>query len=394
MAQDDLQAAINKTTVDILSGYTGAYSFANSLDSNLDNGNMVPNVYDMSLVSNKTDMAMVNSSLSESMTENMTWDTMPVGEAIVSSSLQGFFIFTTVFGNILVVMSVFTYKPLRNVQNFLIVSLACADMCVATLVMPFNVVYNMLGYWTFGMVFCQLWLTMDVLCCTASILNLCAIGLDRYWAIHDPINYAQKRTLGRVMFMILMVWGLSGMIAIPPLVGWNNWPDVQNERMMICALTDEKGYVIYSASGSFFVPLFILSIVYLKIFLATRERLRKRAMAGAAMKITAASIVNNHNTECSSSESPEETKDTHVIADDNSTALCINKRKYEHLKDSPNRCHNGSTQKLNPKQSPKTFPQKSNLQIHKFLEERAKISLSKERRAARTLGFIGLCRFA
>ena len=52
---------------------------------------------------------------------------------------------------------------------------------------------------------CQLFTTMDILLCTASILNLCAIALDRYFAIHDPINYAQKRTLKLVCISIFVV---------------------------------------------------------------------------------------------------------------------------------------------------------------------------------------------
>ena len=40
----------------------------------------------------------------------------------------------------------------------------------------------------FGSTFCKMWLTFDVLCCTASILNLCAIALDRFYALHDPIG--------------------------------------------------------------------------------------------------------------------------------------------------------------------------------------------------------------
>ena len=41
--------------------------------------------------------------------------------------------------------------------------------------------------------------------CTSSILNLCAIAIDRYCAIHDPINYAQKRTPKFVCMVILIV---------------------------------------------------------------------------------------------------------------------------------------------------------------------------------------------
>ena len=39
---------------------------------------------------------------------------------------------------------------------------------------------NLSSRWVFGSFVCKTWLTFDVLCCTASILNLCAIALDRY----------------------------------------------------------------------------------------------------------------------------------------------------------------------------------------------------------------------
>ncbi|KAI1296893.1 putative tyramine receptor 2 [Halotydeus destructor] len=184
----------------------------------------------------------------------------------------------TIVGNILVIVSVFNYKPLRNVQNMYLVSLAVADITVALFVMPFNVTYSIMGRWIFGLTVCKMWLTSDVLCCTASILNLSAIALDRYQAIHDPINYAQKRTLQRVLTMIVLIWLISALISIPPLLGWNDWPDDFNEDTP-CMLTQERGYVIYSSSGSFFIPLIIMTVVYVKIFIATRRRLRERAKA-------------------------------------------------------------------------------------------------------------------
>ena len=75
----------------------------------------------------------------------------------------------TVLGNILVILSIFTYRPLHNVQNMFMVSLAVADIMVAVLVMPFNVAYNIIGKWIFGIFLCQMWLTSDVMCCTASV---------------------------------------------------------------------------------------------------------------------------------------------------------------------------------------------------------------------------------
>ena len=117
----------------------------------------------------------------------------------------------------------------------------------------------------FGPTFCKIWLTSDVLCCTASILNLCAIALDRFYALHDPIEHAQRRTVNFVLAMIGLVWLVSCLICLPPVIGWNDWPDVWTDETP-CQLTENKGYVIYSAMGSFYIPLAIIMFVYFKIF--------------------------------------------------------------------------------------------------------------------------------
>jgi hypothetical protein len=136
----------------------------------------------------------------------------------VFAALMTLCIVATIIGNVLVVLSVFTYRPLRAVQNFYIVSLAVADLAVAVLVMPFNVAVSTVGgRWSFGWVWCHIWLTCDILTCTASILNLCAIAVDRYFAVHDPIGYGQKRTVGRVLVAVALLWIASAVISIPPL---------------------------------------------------------------------------------------------------------------------------------------------------------------------------------
>ena len=170
----------------------------------------------------------------------------------------------------------FTYRPLRGVQNFYIVSLAVADLAVALLVMPLNVANFILdGRWAFGVVVCHIWLTADILTCTASILNLCAIALDRYRAIHDPIGYAQRRTICRVLATVAVVWTTSAVISVPPLIGWNA-AGLYDESTQRCQLTDDRGFVVYSAAGSFYIPLAVMTFVYVKIYVATRRRLRAR----------------------------------------------------------------------------------------------------------------------
>ena len=67
-----------------------------------------------------------------------------------------------------------------QLSNLFFVSLAVADLLLSTLVMPFAIVNDLSGEWMFGRDYCNMWIATDVMCCTASIISLLAISLERY----------------------------------------------------------------------------------------------------------------------------------------------------------------------------------------------------------------------
>lgn len=83
-------------------------------------------------------------------------------------------------GNVFVIAAILLERNLQSVSNHLILSLAVADLLVACLVMPLGAVYEVSREWSLGPELCDMWTSSDVLCCTASILHLVAIALDRW----------------------------------------------------------------------------------------------------------------------------------------------------------------------------------------------------------------------
>lgn len=101
-------------------------------------------------------------------------------EKVVIGTAISIITLLTIAGNSLVVISVYIVKKLRQPSNYLVVSLAAADLSVALAVMPFVIITDLVGgKWLFGEVFCNVFIAMDVMCCTASIMTLCVISVDR-----------------------------------------------------------------------------------------------------------------------------------------------------------------------------------------------------------------------
>ena len=188
------------------------------------------------------------------------------------------------FGNSLVVLSVFLERRLRTFENFFFASLAVADLSIAVFVLPFCLTVELSGYWQYSFSLCDLFIFADVACCTASILHLCAIGLNRYWSITSPLKYATKQTCRRAFCMITSVWVLSILIACPPLLGWPKRQRNEHEVEYQCAYDVDIAYVIYSSCGSFFIPLLVMTVVYIQIFRLSIKGARFRRLSSYQSK--------------------------------------------------------------------------------------------------------------
>ncbi|XP_072743401.1 serotonin receptor [Anoplolepis gracilipes] len=184
-------------------------------------------------------------------------------------------ILITIVGNLFVIAAILLERNLQSVANYLIVSLAVADLMVACLVMPLGAVYEINSGWSLGPELCDMWTSSDVLCCTASILHLVAIAVDRYWAVTN-INYIQARNPRRIGILIIAVWVISLGISLAPQLGWKDPDYLDRIAQGTCLVSQDTAYQIFATCATFYLPLLVILFLYWRIFQAARKRIRKR----------------------------------------------------------------------------------------------------------------------
>uniref|UniRef100_A0A182IK99 G-protein coupled receptors family 1 profile domain-containing protein n=2 Tax=Anopheles atroparvus TaxID=41427 RepID=A0A182IK99_ANOAO len=152
-----------------------------------------------------------------------------------------------------------------------------ADMLVALCAMTFNASVELSGRWLFGSFMCDVWNSLDVYFSTASILHLCCISVDRYFAIVRPLEYPLYMTHRTVFFMLANVWVLPALISFTPIfLGW--YTTTEHLKMSrvnpdLCIFVANKAYAIVSSSISFWIPGIVMLTMYYRIY---KEAVRQR----------------------------------------------------------------------------------------------------------------------
>ncbi|XP_071670888.1 alpha-1B adrenergic receptor isoform X3 [Patagioenas fasciata] len=207
---------------------------------------------------------------------NLDSPALDISRAIIVGLILGAFILFAIVGNILVILSVACNRHLRIPTNYFIINLAIADLLLSFTVLPFSATLEVLGYWVLGRIFCDIWAAVDVLCCTASILSLCAISIDRYIGVRYSLQYPTLVTRRRAILALLGVWVLSMVISIGPLLGWKE-PAPKDDKE--CRITEEPFYALFSSLGSFYIPLIVILVMYCRVYIVAK-RTTKNLEAG------------------------------------------------------------------------------------------------------------------
>ncbi|CAL8350131.1 unnamed protein product [Lota lota] len=219
----------------------------------------------------------------------------PVAVRVILYLCLGSAVVLTVLGNLLVIVAIGHFKQLHTPTNYLTLSLAVSDLLLGVLVMFPGMVNSVETCWYFGELLCKLFTSSDVLLCTASILNLSFISIDRYYAVCHPLLYPRKITVHTAVIMILVTWCVSavvgfGMIFLKlNILGMEEfyYNNVACEGR--CNLFTTRVASTLSAIIAFYIPGVIMLGTYLKIYMVAQRQVRV-----IGLQTTSSSKVDKH----------------------------------------------------------------------------------------------------
>ena len=205
-------------------------------------------------------------------------------------------------GNLLQILAVVLdpFKKLRTPFNFMMTNLAIADLLVGTVTEPMS----LYTHWTEGMgnhvtlgqsrvLFMSYFIS-----CTASLLSLATLAVERYLAVRYPYLYRNQLTKRRVLLIAIGIWTIS---------------------VALSSIYFEVGYVTYAfifANTAIALTLVIVCLMYCLMYRALRTQARSETPIAIVVK----------NTECQNT-SPATHNDNNIVQNGNS-GLKQHRRNY------------------------------------------------------------------
>ncbi|KAM9192922.1 melatonin receptor type 1A [Mergus octosetaceus] len=187
----------------------------------------------------------------------------------VTSTLAAILIFTIVvdlLGNLLVILSVYRNKKLRNAGNIFVVSLAIADLVVAIYPYPLVLTSVFHNGWNLGYLHCQISGFLMGLSVIGSIFNITGIAINRYCYICHSLRYDKLYSDKNSLCYVVLIWILTVVAIVPNLfVGSLQY----DPRIYSCTFAQSvsSAYTIAVVFFHFLLPMAIVTFCYLRIWI-------------------------------------------------------------------------------------------------------------------------------
>ncbi|XP_067239335.1 trace amine associated receptor 12j [Chanodichthys erythropterus] len=185
-------------------------------------------------------------------------------------------ILITVFGNLLIIISIFHFKHLQSPTHLIVRSLAASDCLLGSLVMPYSMVRSVEGCWYLGDVVCKVHSSLDMTFSISSLIHLSLISVDRYWAICDPLRYKMRVTNNTVTVFTTFAWLFAFLYSFSIVFSGVNKIGLESFIMQVycvgsCVLFFNKQWGLICSVLTFFLPGTIMTSLYMKIFHVARK---------------------------------------------------------------------------------------------------------------------------
>ncbi|XP_056442322.1 endothelin receptor type Aa [Gadus chalcogrammus] len=206
----------------------------------------------------------------------LTRTTISTSFKYINSLISALVFVVGMVGNITLLRIIYQNKCMRNGPNALIASLAMGDLIHITINLPINVYKLLTSQWpfastAFGLCLCKLVPFVQKASVGITVLNLCALSVDRYRAV---ASWSRVQGVGVPLLTaieIISIWVLSMILAVPEAVGFDIVTmDYRNVTIHTCMLNPQSDFMRYYKDmkdwwlfGFYFcVPLLCTAIFY------------------------------------------------------------------------------------------------------------------------------------
>ena len=186
-------------------------------------------------------------------------------------------------GNTLTIVVILLSRHLRSQRTYcFLISLAVADNGVSLFVTTLKVDMSFHDFsFCFSDNLCQLFIYVDILFPSSSIMHLLVITIDRYCAITKPFLYTAKFTTSNAKTVILVTWVYVILWSALGMFPWqkNQRPiGLHRVNRGIFCINENKLYFTFLSVHIYFIPMIVIVALYL-IILNTASKQNKKIKA-------------------------------------------------------------------------------------------------------------------
>jgi histamine receptor H3 len=125
-----------------------------------------------------------------------------------------------------------------------------------------------------GRTACTIWLILDYVVCSTSVLCMVVISYDRYLLVTKGVKYLTNQKPHKTVLIMASVWLLAFLNHAPAIIIWETIRDNESSEETACqtSFTESTGYLIVNGTFEFILPLICIISFNTGVYINIRKR--------------------------------------------------------------------------------------------------------------------------